>query len=160
MAGDCPQRVDASGTSLVAAGLAVLAAIAANDALCCRLLGEGSRGQDHREAIELVGSVRFGEDDCKARERRANSIARNLATAPDLKDQSHCGMSLVEPARCVASCAQMGTLSRPLPSRSAVPDDVAQNKRRGPAVRIEKQLDSVIRESTAPLPQASRRGSV
>ena len=31
--------------------------------------------------------------------RRANSIARNLATALDLKDQSHYGMSLLEPAQ-------------------------------------------------------------
>ena len=83
----------------VAAGLAVLAAIAASDALCCRLLGERSRGHDHREAIELVASVRFGEGDERARGRRANSIARNLATALDLKDQSHYGVSLLEPAQ-------------------------------------------------------------
>jgi hypothetical protein len=80
----------------VAAGLAVLAAVAASDALCCRLLGERSRGQDHREAIQLIGTVRFGEGDEKARERRANAIARDLATALDLKDQSHYGASLLE----------------------------------------------------------------
>lgn len=34
----------------VAAGNAVLAAIAASDALCCAILGEQARGQDHREA--------------------------------------------------------------------------------------------------------------
>jgi len=83
----------------VAAGLAVLAAIAASDVLCCRLLGELSRGQVHREAIGLVASVRFGEGDERARRRRANSIAHNLARALDLKDQSHYGVSLLEPAQ-------------------------------------------------------------
>ena len=81
----------------VAAGLAVLAAIAASDALCCRLLGERSRGQDHREAIELVASVRFGEGDERERKRRAGTMAQHLATALDLKDQSHYGVSLLEP---------------------------------------------------------------
>jgi hypothetical protein len=38
----------------VAAGVAVLAAIAASDALCCRLLGERSRGQDHRAAVRFA----------------------------------------------------------------------------------------------------------
>lgn len=80
----------------VPAGLAVLAAIAASDALCCRLLGERSRGQDHREAIDLLASVRFGDGDDQARERRAASIARSLASALDLKDQSHYGLALLE----------------------------------------------------------------
>jgi hypothetical protein len=44
----------------VAAGNAVLAAIAAADAITCRLLGERSRGQDHRQAIDLLAQVRFG----------------------------------------------------------------------------------------------------
>jgi hypothetical protein len=38
----------------VAAGNAVLAAIGASDALCCRLLGERSRGLDHRDAVALL----------------------------------------------------------------------------------------------------------
>lgn len=80
----------------VAAGLAVLAAIAASDALCCRLLGERSRGQDHREAIELLSTVRFGDGDETERKRRASSMAQYLATALDLKDQSHYGVSLLE----------------------------------------------------------------
>jgi hypothetical protein len=41
----------------VAAGNAVLAA---SDALCCKLLGERSRGQDHRDAVDLLAQVRFG----------------------------------------------------------------------------------------------------
>jgi hypothetical protein len=44
----------------VAAGVAVLAAIAASDALCCQLLGERSRGQDHRQAIAVLEEVLYG----------------------------------------------------------------------------------------------------
>jgi hypothetical protein len=59
--------------SHVAAGVAVLAAIAASDALCCRLLGERSRGQDHREAVDLLATVRFGEGGPPAQAKRATS---------------------------------------------------------------------------------------
>jgi hypothetical protein len=79
----------------VAAGLAVLAAIAASDALCCRLLGERARGQNHREAIELLGTVRFGAGDETARARRARTLAGSLGTALDLKDVSHYGTTLL-----------------------------------------------------------------
>lgn len=40
-----------------AAALAVLGGIAAADAACCAALGRRSRGQDRRQAIELVGQV-------------------------------------------------------------------------------------------------------
>jgi hypothetical protein len=39
----------------VAAGLAVLAGIAAADSICCTRLGRLHRGDDHRGAIELLG---------------------------------------------------------------------------------------------------------
>ena len=78
-----------------AAGIAVLAAIAASDALCCRFLGERSEGQNHRDAIALLATVRFGEGDERQRSRRARSLAESLATAIDLKDSSHYGMSLL-----------------------------------------------------------------
>lgn len=80
----------------VAAGLAVLAAIAASDALCCQLLGERSRGQNHREAIDLLGTVRFGTGDEKARAGRARTLAGSLGVALDLKDVSHYGMTLLQ----------------------------------------------------------------
>lgn len=41
----------------VAAALAVLAGIAAADAACCGTLGRRSRGQDHRQAIQLVAQA-------------------------------------------------------------------------------------------------------
>jgi hypothetical protein len=81
--------------SQVAAGNAVLAAIAASDALCCRLLGERSRGQDHRDAVSLLEQVRFGTGTDEAQAKRARDLARALATALDLKDDSHYGTLMV-----------------------------------------------------------------
>jgi hypothetical protein len=40
-----------------AAALAVLAGIAASDAACCAKLRQRPRGQDHAEAIKLLGTV-------------------------------------------------------------------------------------------------------
>ena len=79
----------------VAAGNAVLAAIAASDAVCCRLLGERSRGQDHRDAIALLEQVRFGPGPDSAQARRVRDLARALATALDLKDDSHYGTLMI-----------------------------------------------------------------
>lgn len=79
----------------VAAGNAVLAAIAASDAVCCRLLGERARGQDHREAIGLLGQVRFGTGTEREQARRAQTLASALATALDLKDDSHYGTMMI-----------------------------------------------------------------
>lgn len=81
----------------VAAGVAVLAAIAASDALCCVLLGERPRGQDHREAVELVATVRFGDGPPAAQAKRARDLSIAVATALDLKDQAHYGTSLLGP---------------------------------------------------------------
>lgn len=63
----------------VAAALAVLAGIAAADAACCAELGERSRGQDHRQAIELVR--RIPGDGAK--------MANDLAALLDIKDAAH-----------------------------------------------------------------------
>jgi hypothetical protein len=79
----------------VAAGNAVLAAIAAADAITCRLLGERSRGQDHRQAIDLLGQVRFGTGTPVDQAKRARGLASALAVALDLKDDSHYGTLMV-----------------------------------------------------------------
>lgn len=92
--GDAGKPEDLS-FSHVAAGNAVLAAIAASDAVCCRLLGERSRGQDHRDAIALLEQVRFGPGPDSAQARRARDLARALATALDLKDDSHYGTLMI-----------------------------------------------------------------
>jgi hypothetical protein len=73
----------------------VLAAIAASDALCCALLGERSRGQDHRDAADLLAQVRFGEGNADAQSKRANDLAAALASALDVKDESHYGTKLL-----------------------------------------------------------------
>jgi hypothetical protein len=79
----------------VAAGNAVLAAIAASDALCCKFVGERSRGQDHRHAVGLLGQVRFGPGTDAVQARRARDLSRALATALDLKDDSHYGTLMI-----------------------------------------------------------------
>lgn len=79
----------------VAAGVAVLAAIAASDAICCELLGLRARGQDHGQASDLLATVRFGGGSESEQAKRAKELAAALATALDLKDQAHYGTSLL-----------------------------------------------------------------
>lgn len=43
-----------------AAALAVLAGIAAADAACCAVLGRRARGQDHMQAVDLIGEIQDG----------------------------------------------------------------------------------------------------
>jgi len=68
--------------SSAAAALAVLAGIAASDAACCAALGRRARGQDHRQATELVEQITHGG-------RRAASSLRRLLS---LKDEAHYGL--------------------------------------------------------------------
>lgn len=62
-----------------AAGKAVLAAVAASDAICCLRLGRYHAGEDHRAATKLLGQVRPNGPEL------ANQLARVLA----VKDQVH-----------------------------------------------------------------------
>ena len=71
--------LDYSSTS---AALAVLAGIAASDAACCAALGRRARGQDHREAVTLMGQIEPGGD------KAAASLRRLLG----LKDEAHYGL--------------------------------------------------------------------
>jgi hypothetical protein len=96
----------------VAAANAVLAAIAASDALCCRLLGERSRGQDHRDAVALLEQIRFGTGTDEMQARRARNLARALATALDLKDDSHYGTLMVGATELRRSSAPPKSLCR------------------------------------------------
>lgn len=75
---------DAPGADHVATGNAVLAAIAASDAICGRLLGERSRGSDHRDAVRMLRSL--------ARPDVAR-LADALMNALDSKDESHYGVA-------------------------------------------------------------------
>jgi hypothetical protein len=63
----------------VSAGLAVLAGIAASDAICCRQLGRRHRGDDHRVANELLRQSTPG----------GAQLAATLSRLLDLKDEAH-----------------------------------------------------------------------
>ncbi|HIZ36347.1 MAG TPA: hypothetical protein H9815_11260 [Candidatus Ruania gallistercoris] len=54
----------------VAAALAVLAGIAATDAICGFSLGKWSRGQDHNQAAHLLGEVALRDTTLPAKLRR------------------------------------------------------------------------------------------
>lgn len=62
-----------------AAGNAVLAAVAASDAICCLKLGRYHTGEDHRGAARLLGQVRPDGQD----------MSRQLAKVLAVKDQVH-----------------------------------------------------------------------
>jgi hypothetical protein len=81
----------------VAAGLAVLAGIAASDAICARRLGEIHRGESHREASRLL---RDATPDGKA-------LAATLLKLLDIKDDAHYGL-IVVPARKAKDAVRWG----------------------------------------------------
>ena len=84
---------DELATPNVTASLAVLAGIAAADAVCCAALGQRSRSQDHRQAVDMLGLV-SGVGDTLARE-----LSRLLAT----KDDTHYGILQVSGQRLAAT---------------------------------------------------------
>lgn len=69
----------------VAAGDAVLAGIAASDAICCVRLGKRSRSADHRQAVEML----------KNATPDGGRLAEDLDKLLGLKDQSHYGATMV-----------------------------------------------------------------
>ena len=71
----------------VAAGNAVLAAIAAADALCCLRLGRHVRGPGHQEATSRLRSIRPD----------GPSQAKDLTTVLGVKDSAHYGTVFVSP---------------------------------------------------------------
>ena len=79
-------RVEMPG---VAAGLAVLAGIAASDAICAARLGQIHRGDDHRAAAELL---RDATPDGK-------KLAATFLRLIDVKDEAHYGISIVSTQR-------------------------------------------------------------
>lgn len=64
-----------------AASLAILAGIAASDAACCRVLGQRSRSENHRDAENLLVQIEPGG-------KRAASDLRELL---NLKDKAQYG---------------------------------------------------------------------
>jgi hypothetical protein len=84
----------------VAAGNAVLAGIAASDAICCLRLGERSRGENHQEAVGLL--ARATPDGAQ--------VAQALERLLGIKDQSHYGVELVSSTRARSAVRQAGLL--------------------------------------------------
>jgi hypothetical protein len=81
---------DAAAWRNVATGNAVLAGIAASDALCCARLGRRSRDADHRAAVDLLTGVD---------QRLAHDLDRLL----QIKDIAHYGAGLISEAKVRAS---------------------------------------------------------
>ena len=81
---------DAPAWRNVAVGNAVLAGIAASDALCCARLGRRSRQADHRAAVDLLTEV-------------DQRLGRDLDRLLQIKDIAHHGATLVTDAK-VRSC--------------------------------------------------------
>ena len=73
----------------VAAGLAVLAGIAAADALCAARLGRIHRGDDHRAAAELL----------RAAAPDGRKLAATFQRLIDIKDEAHYGLTVVSSQR-------------------------------------------------------------
>ncbi|MEZ0492460.1 hypothetical protein AB2L28_09455 [Kineococcus sp. TBRC 1896] len=91
-AAELVQAEDLAEAATVATGNAVLAAIAAADAICCFVAGVRSRGQAHRQAITLLQET-TGDA----------ALARGLREVLDLKDAGHYGLSNVSQANCTAA---------------------------------------------------------
>jgi len=87
---------DDLATPGVAAALAVLAGIAASDALCCTVLQERSRGQDHAQAVTLLGKV--GPE--------GKPLAKDLDRLLAIKDEAHYGMLHVSGQRAASALKQ------------------------------------------------------
>ena len=85
-------------TPNVAASLAVLAGIAASDAVCCAALGRRPRSQDHRQAIDLLRQVAGV----------GGAMARDLGRLLAVKDDAHYGVLRVSGQRVTAAIRQAG----------------------------------------------------
>jgi len=73
----------------VAAGVAVLAGVAASDAICARRLGHIHRGDDHRAASSLL--EQSTPDGAK--------VAATFLRLIDVKDEAHYGAMVLSPRK-------------------------------------------------------------
>lgn len=79
-----------------AGALAVLGGVAAADAACCAKLGRRYRGQDHRQAVELVATV----------QPAGAALAKDLGRLLELKDKVHYGAVVVGQAEARTAVSQ------------------------------------------------------
>lgn len=87
---------DELATPSVATALAVLAGIAAADAACCAVLGRRARGQDHRQAVDLVAQVAYGGE----------AMSRDLRRLLAVKDDAHYGLLHVSHQKATGALRQ------------------------------------------------------
>src|ERR671914_802097 len=95
-----PDLVETDEARNVAAGNAVLAAIAAADALSCLRLGRHSRGQAHQEATALLRTIR----------PNGAALAKDLHTALGVKEAAHYGSGLISAASLKSTLRAAGRL--------------------------------------------------
>jgi hypothetical protein len=91
---------DEIASASVATALAVLAGIAAADAICCAELRMRSRGQDHRQAGELLRTI----------VPDGHSMARDLGRLLAIKDDAHYGLLDVGAQRAALALRQARNL--------------------------------------------------
>ena len=91
--------------SHVAAALAVLAAIAATDAICGLRLGHYSRGQDHDNAAALLETVDLPDHTLPTKLRRVLASKDNVRSSPRLISKTD-AQALVRQARVLVDAAE------------------------------------------------------
>jgi hypothetical protein len=90
----------------VATGNAVLAAIAAADAICCAAAGSRYRGSDHRRAVDHLETVTGDK-----------KLAALLRDVIDLKNASHYGVASVAASRAKSAIRKSAALVEAARSR-------------------------------------------
>jgi hypothetical protein len=98
-------RTDHIQDPQVAAALAVLAAIAATDAICGLQLGRYSRGQDHDKAAMLLGTVDLPDHTLPTKLRRVFASKDNVRSSPHLISETD-AQALVRQARALVDAAE------------------------------------------------------
>jgi hypothetical protein len=89
----------------IAAALAVLAAIAATDAICGLRLGRYSRGQDHDRAAVLLDTVDLPDHTLPTKLRRVLATKDNVHYSPRLISKTD-AQALVRQARVLVDAAE------------------------------------------------------
>lgn len=89
----------------VAAALAVLAAIAATDAICGLQLGHYSRGQDHDKAAILLETIDLPDHTLPTKLRRVLAAKDNVHYSPQLISKTD-ARALVRQARVLVDAAE------------------------------------------------------
>ena len=87
---------DELATPSVSTALAVLAAVAASDAVCCAVLRMRPRGQDHQQAVVMLRGIAPGGSD----------MARDLERLLAIKDDAHHGLLAISSQRAATALRQ------------------------------------------------------